>query len=223
MGELRKGRAVMWQWLSELLLSLNIALLIVLESSEMMSRLLLWDGRLQFWLNGHWHLPPESSVGGNVAFSTVALVYGVCILAFLRLLSLVSVKRTIPRWIGGITSLVALPVWWLHFTFLFPVPRGLANAPRILLFAEIAFAVFCAVLYVRQQQRLRTWALAFLLLLHFGLWGWLFVGGPWFWSAPFKLVFPLAGFLAVLTWGVYIYVDSPFMFTTQAGGLPSQS
>lgn len=42
-----------------------------------------------------------------------------------------------------------------------------------------------------------------LVLIHFGLWGWLFLGGPYFWHT-FLCVFPLVGLVSSLLWVSYV-------------------
>jgi hypothetical protein len=203
MDEHSRTSAIRAQYIQEFLFSLNVAFLAVAARS-MAAAWLPWVGKIQLSLNHHWRLPPESSVGGDFALSSIAFVLALCIFVIVRLLSIVSVAGVLLLWITGIVSLVALPAWWLYFSRQFPVPANLPNLASTWLFLEIAASMLCTVLYLWRKWPLPGWGSTLLLILHFVFWGWLFLGGPFFWLAPFKLVFPAMGLAAMVAWGIYV-------------------
>lgn len=97
-------------------------------------------------------------------------------------------------------SLLALPAYWLCMTRLFLQPSGLPDPPRGPLLVEIALIVVFAVGYALAWWQSPMWATSIVLALHFGFWGWLFLGGLRFWHAPFQLLAPAVGFLSSLAW-----------------------
>ena len=156
------------------------------------------------WINRRLHLHPHSDIGGNVAFLVLALGVALGTFLLLRVLSRTAWLNHFLRSVTGIVSLVALPASWLYRAHVYrPVP-GLPNPPHILLFLELAAATSCIVLYLYAKWPLPGWGSVALLILHFSLWGWLFLGGPYFWFDPLHSVFPLAGSCSVLAWALYV-------------------
>jgi hypothetical protein len=190
-----------YRYLHEFLFSLNIALVVRWKSAA--TSLSPLEPNLQFRINGALHLQPNSHFGGYAAFFALVLVVALSIFTVLRLFSRTRLAEEVLGSIAGPVSLVALPVCWLYVTYLFPLPRGLPNPPRAGLFIELAGATVCAVLYLWEKRPFLGWKEFALLLLHFCFWGWLFLGGFYFWRSPIKLIFPLAGFCSCLVWAKY--------------------
>jgi hypothetical protein len=191
-----------YKYLHEFLFSLNIALVIRWKSAA--ASLSPLEPTLQFRINGALHLQPNSHFGGYAAFFAIVLVVALSIFTVLRLFSRTLLAKEALRSIAGPVSLVALPACWLYVTYLLPLPRGLPNPPRAGLFIELAAATVCAVLYLWEKRPFLGWKRISLLLLHFCFWGWLFLGGFYFWRLPIQLIFPLAGFCSCLAWAKYV-------------------
>lgn len=156
---------------------------------------------LQLWINRHLH--PHSNVGGNIAFFVLALEVALSVFLLLRILSIFPwLKRFLSM--VGIVSLVALPSAWLYATRLREPFPGMPNAPRTWLYLELLATILIATVYLLAKWPFPEWNSIALLILHFGLWAWLFPVGNYFWLAPFDLVFPLAGLCSSLAWGLYI-------------------
>ncbi len=185
----------------EALFSLNIGLMtrwVMAQANYYLAEL-----KIQLWVNRHLHLHPHSNVGGYGAFLTLALAMAFSIFLLLRLASHTLLAKELLRSAAGIVSLLTLPASWLYVTRLYPQPPGLPYAPRVWLLVELAGAVAGAAVYLYAKW-FSAWLNVGLLVLHFGFWGWLFLGGLYFWLAPFQLVFPLAGLCSSLAWGLYV-------------------
>lgn len=154
---------------------------------------------LKWRINSLLHLNPHSSVGGDSAFFTLALGLALCIFAVLSIGSLNSQLRRTILFLAGPISIGALPISWIYISNRFP---NLSSLPRFWPLAETAVAILCCGLYSLRTRPLWLWGA--LVVLHFGFWAWLFLGGIYFWLSPVKLVFPLVGLSAVLAWGFYI-------------------
>ena len=131
---------------------------------------------------------PHSNVGGYIAFLAVALLWTLFIFVVWRLASLSRLIKNALRPVGGFISLAAIPVAWL---LLPPISNlGLPNPPHGLLTLELLIATVIAGLFVSRNWFVPSWLTVVLLVLHFALWGWLLMGGPYFWLGPFYLIFP---------------------------------
>jgi hypothetical protein len=202
MEKTQLARANRLRHVHEFFFSLNLGLAVRLATVERFS--FFSEIKLQFWINRHLHLHPHSNVGGHTAFFIWALLLVLCIFLLLRLSSSTFLVKWVLRSAAGIVSLVALPVCWLREIHLFPVPPGLPNPPSPFVLVELVVTVVCALLYLYAKWPLPAWCSISLLILHFGFWGWLLLGGPYFWLSPFRLIFPLAGLCSVLAWGAYV-------------------
>jgi hypothetical protein len=190
-----------YAYFHEFLFSLNIALLLRWQSARTSFSDL--EPRLTWRINAALHLHLHNSVGGYTAFFALALALALGVFAFASLCAHTSWGEKVLRSIAGVVTLTALPACWLYVTHLFSM-RGLPNPPRIWLFLELGVAIACAVLYLLARWPFPAWTSILLLALHFGFWGWLLLGGLYFWRAPAELSFPLAGFCACLAWGMYV-------------------
>lgn len=162
------------------------------------------EATLKLWFNRKLGLHPHSDVGGNAAFLLLALEITLSILLLLRVFSRTSAIRAFLQYVAGIVSALALPFSWLYGAHLYEPLPGAPNPPHALLLLELAAVTVCAVLYLLSMWPLPGWGGVLLLLLHYGFWGWLFLGGPYFWLDPFKLLFPLTGLCSSLVWGQYV-------------------
>ncbi len=186
----------------EFLFSLNLGLVVRLAMAY--ANYYHTEGTLKFWLNRQLHLDPHSDVGGNAAFLLLALEITLSIFLLLRIFSQISLIRMFLLYAAGIVSAVALPFSWLYGAHLYEPPPGLPNPPHGLLFLELVAVTVCAILYLLAKWPLPGWGGILLLILHYGFWGWLFLGGPYFWLGPFKLLFPLAGLCSAVAWALYV-------------------
>jgi hypothetical protein len=185
----------------EFLVSLNVALIIRWQSAQTSFSSL--ESNLQFWINGQLRLHPHSSIGKNSAFFLMALPLTLGIFVLLRLASVSPIVRKALYRINGAVSLLALPAGWLYVTHNLPVLPGMLDPPRAALFVELAAVVVCYIFYLKTKWQRPDWISFLLLILHFGFWGWLFLGGAYFWLAPFQLIFPIVGLCSCLAWAIY--------------------
>ncbi len=190
--------------LHEFIFSFNLALVVTWARNQTAAHFWGVPSHLQFWINDHLHLPPHSGIGGYAAFLLSALEQALCIFVLLRLLSSTSLAREALSSVAGLASMTALPAFWLDFTHRFPQPLTLPNPPRFWLFFELAAALACILLYRFAKWPLAGWGSVMLLILHHGFWGWLFLGGPYFWLVPFQSLFPIVGLFSSLAWGLYV-------------------
>jgi hypothetical protein len=142
-------------------------------------------------------------VEGHTAFLLLALGLALCIFLLLRLFAHTVLANESLRSVAGFVSLLALPTFWLYITNLNPQPPGLPNPPRALLFLELAVTIATALFYLRGKWFLSKWSVAALIIFHHALWGWLFLGGVYFWHAPFEALFPGVALCASLAWSLY--------------------
>ena len=189
----------------ELAFCLNVGLVVKSEGNQKPSRFFsLFDfgeASLQSKINGCLHLHPHDAVGENAAFLLYALGVALAIFLVLRVLLSSSFIAGVFRSTAGIVSLVLLPIAWLWV--LFVLGLSLSGWWRALLYLELLAAATIAVLYLYAKWPAPAWLSVTILGLHFGFWD-SQVPGPNFWLAPFTLIFPLAGFLATLLWGMEV-------------------
>ncbi|HUJ32203.1 MAG TPA: hypothetical protein VLY23_13045 [Candidatus Acidoferrum sp.] len=190
------------QQANEFLLSLNLGLAVMLEQHETSHSFLA--ERLQFLINGKLHLHPHSKVGGYGAFFVLAVGVALCIFLVFRFFSRRSLAKQVVRTLAGPVALVAFPATWLCAAYSVGILPALPNPPRFWLFFELSVAVVCALLYLYEKWNVPAWAGILLLTIHYGVWGWLFLGGVFFWMDPAKTIFPLVGFCSFLAWAVYV-------------------
>jgi hypothetical protein len=161
------------------------------------------EQNLQWGINTHIHRFPQSSVGGYAAFTLLALIAAGTIFVVLRLFSLIRLEDRFLRLCAGLLSAILLPTCWLYVSALNPPPRGLPSPPLVLLAFELGCIVSWILLYLRYKPG-PNWFNIALLALHFVFWGWLLLGGPFFWRDPFKCIFPAMGFASVFAWSLYV-------------------
>jgi hypothetical protein len=195
-----------YRFVPEFLLSLNLALIV--EWADAQASL---SGAtalsITSWINRSLHLHPHSNIGGYTSFYIIALAGGLAIFGVLRLLSLVPLIEKVILSVAGLVSLLALPCAWLSFRYCFPgFFRGqaaLPDPPHLWLFIELLASAAGALLFLRGKRP--GWiAGGGLLTAHFALWGWLFLGGPYFWLAPGRLIIPVVGFFSCIAWTSYL-------------------
>jgi hypothetical protein len=190
----------------ELLFSLNLALVLKLEGNQKPNRLFSFldfgEVSLQFKINGYLHLHPHHAVGANTAFLILALGPALLIFLVLRVLSRATIIEHLFRSAAGIVSLTALPIAWLVVTYVLGVDSPI-RVTTSLFYLELCAVVLCAVLYVTAKWPAPKWLSFLLTALHFAFWSGV-VSGPYFWLAPFSVIFPAAGFFATVCWAAYI-------------------
>ena len=180
------------QYAHEFSFSLNIALCAKFAASSSFR----WNSELGFWeiINRYLHLHPHSDAGYWIAFFFFAFVAALFLCFLLRISSHARLTQELLRTVAGIASISAVPACWLYTTQLSPQPHGLPDPPRNLLFLEVGVILVFTFLLLFWWHRTASQSIS-VLLVHFGFWTWLFVGGWRFWRDPFKVVFPLVGFL----------------------------
>lgn len=191
------------RWLWELAFALNVALVARIEIS-LKPGLFKLQVRINDLLHLHYHDGAagyfHNRVAGYLDAYRDALVWGLFIFLVLRLISPISLAERFLRWAAGLVCLALLPASWLY------VGAGptLPDPPHFWLYLELVMVCVCACLYVMNKWPAPIWASAALLGLHFIFWGWLFLGGPYFWLDMFRTVVPLVGFASSLVWGCYL-------------------
>ena len=190
----------------ELLFCLNLALVLKLEGNQKLSRLTplldFGESTIQLKVNHYLRLHPDDSFGANLAFLLLALVFAVLMFVLLRILLASSSIRRAFQAVAGVISLIALPLGWFWVAATVGISPPFSNPPHVLLYLELLAAAVCAGAYLIGKWPLPSWVTIALLTAHFAYWDFLVSGGPYFWRNPFRLLFPIVGFLAVLTWGM---------------------
>jgi len=193
-------------YLRDFLISLNVALIAKWQDGNrpvnpLTGLLGFHELEIKSAGNAFFKVHPHSNVGGYIAFLAVVLPWALFIFVVLRLASFSRLMKSVLRPVGGFISLAAIPVAWL---FLPPISRlGLPIPPHGLLTLELLVVLVIASLFVWRNWIVPSWLTAGLLVLHFVLWGWLLMGGPYFWLDPFYLIFPAAGLTSCLVWGLF--------------------
>lgn len=185
---------------NDLLFCLNLALIVRLVNVQ--TSLSSLEPNVTFWINSALGLTPQAYLGSYTAFFLIAAGLAFIMYAILRLL--ISYVSVVFRFSYGFVALIALPLIWLAHATIHEVLPGLPNPPHGWLLVELSAALVCSILFFCGQWPLPSWAGFILIATHFVLWGWLFMGGLYFWLAPVKLLFPLVGFLSCITWSVYV-------------------
>jgi len=195
----------------QFLFALNIVLVAILEGNQRPNRLFsvleYGEAGLGTRVNAFLHLHPHSNVGANGAFFVYALVWATCLFLLLRITSGTHLAQRFLRSLGGIVSLLALPLSWLYVSHLLGWDSFLPGLPRGLLFLELLAAIVCAVMYLRATWSLPIWGSVALLTLHFAFWDTVCFG-PYFWRAPFQSIFAIAGFFSALLWARTVPVQT---------------
>jgi len=189
----------------EALFSINYGLLIrwvMAQANYVASEL-----AIKAWINNLLHLHPHSAVGGNLAFLLLALGVALGIFLLLRVLSSTTLSSEFLRSVAGILSLIGLPAAWFYRAHLYRLTVIVSGPTRVLLWLELLITTICVVLFLYGKWFFPGWASVVPLVFHFSLWGWLLLGTPYFWLAPFQSLFPLAGFCSALAW--FLYAASP--------------
>jgi hypothetical protein len=190
------------RYLHEFLFSLNIVFVGRLVRANSSSFPL--ETKLRFRINAYLHLDHHNNVGGYTALFAITLLLALCIFAVLRIFSKTLLVKEILLSVAGGVSLLALPTYCLYQTHLYGSPPGAPNPPHVLLLSELFAAMVYATLYLYTRRHIPAWESVSLLVLHFSLWGWLFLGIPYFWRAPLLSIFPLTGLCSCLVWGLYV-------------------
>jgi hypothetical protein len=191
----------------EFLFSLYIALVAKLMGNQkpnwFFSRLEYGEASVGPRMNAFLHLHPHSAVGLNGAFFVYAFAWAMCLFLLLKISSGTALAQRLLSSLGGIVSLLVLPLSWLYVSRLFGWTSFLPTLPQGVLFLELLAATLGAVMYLRAHRSLPIWGTAALLALHFVFWD-AACFGPYFWRAPFHTIFVIAGFCSALAWSRYV-------------------
>lgn len=208
---------------TEFLFSLNITLTGKLAEEQCPSRFLTFasykEASIGHEINRFLHLHPHSRIGSETAFLLLSLVGALGFFTLFRLLSWSSIAQQFLRIFAGIASLTALPVVWIFISQSQPTPAGLPNPSIFILLLELFAAIAFSVLYYLDKWPVPIWWGVVGLILHFGFWSWLLLGGPYFWRDGFKLVFPIVAFCSMLSWIFYVRHGVPSSLSPRDPGL----
>lgn len=196
------------RYIHEILFCLNLALVLKLEGNQKPNKFFSFfesgESLLQSKINASLQLHPHHAFGANLAFLLLALVLASLLFVVVRVLITSSFLNNVFHSTAGVISLIALPAGWLWVSGLIGIGVPLPNPPRWALYLELSAVAACAVLYFAGKWVLPSWLTITLLAVHFGYWDFLVSRGPYFWRDPFRLIFPLTGFLATLVWGIHV-------------------
>jgi hypothetical protein len=153
---------------------------------------------LQLRFNRMLQLRTDSDIGGNIAFFGLALILGLMGYSLL----LVPAQRILSaRFLATLcllVSLFALPSAWAYVLqvrpFVPPVPV------QLWFYIELAAVLTLGGVFVVSRRNYPVWIKFLVFSVHFGLWAWIFVGGPYFWRAASQFVLPLIGFVCCAIW-----------------------
>jgi hypothetical protein len=162
------------------------------------------EGEVQRYVNRVLQVGAHSQIGGWFSYLLVVTLIGLFIFTCIRLLARTDVGAAILFPITGIVSLVALPMGWLYVAVATPRDSGLPNIPLFIAILEILVVMAGWFLFIGEKQSLPKSVSLLLLLLHFVFWGWLSIGGLYFWLDPLRLIYPAAGIAACLAWGTHL-------------------
>jgi len=189
------------RYLHEFMFSFNIVLASILAQSNSSGFPL--ETKLKYRINDYLHLHPHNNLGGDIAPIAVILAFTFLIFSLMRILSGTALASELLRPVAGATAVLAFPGCWLYEMHSYESP-GAPNPPQILLTLELLAAGVYAMFHLYKKRRISPWVGVTLLVLHYGLWSWLFLGGLYFWRAPFLSILPLAGLCSSLVWGLYV-------------------
>ena len=191
----------------EILFCLNLALALKLEGNQKPNKFFSFfesgESLLAFRINTHLHLHPHHAFGADFAFLLLGLVLASLLFVLLQILLTSSFLKNLFRSTAGMISLIALPFAWVLASWV-TIGPPVVNPPHWLLYLELATVASCGQLYFAGTWRLPQWLTITLLAVHFAFWSDVVSGGPYFWHDMFTLIFPLAGFLATLLWGIEV-------------------
>jgi hypothetical protein len=216
------------RWAYELFLSLNVAWMIVwfeIQGGRHLGRFffLPWERKLYFSFRS---LHPEA-----VVFQTLwSVILASLLFLLVHILTRFSRTDAFLRVLAGASGIAGFPVLALHSPRLFSIPYEImvgdywqwfypVESYRPWLIIEVLAASIWATLYYVRQWPVSRVLTSFSLISHFGLWSW--AGGMHvnvldlahaygslrtaFWmSAIYFWGFPILGFLASLTWCLYL-------------------
>jgi len=190
------------RWLHELLFSIYFALLVVTEETWKVGSAFL--GRLGYPLIHHLYhflayLHHSTRYSPGLLFHTMALWWLLAVIVFvcLHLLGQIAFIRVFLRSVAGFIGVAGFPLFWLHLGNL----TRLSDAAARWLLVETIVIAICVVLYLCRKWPTNPTFSVLIVVLHFGLWGWI----TWdaisigFWS-----IYLLLGICTSLVWGLYI-------------------
>jgi hypothetical protein len=210
----QSGRANYLRYAHEFLFSLNLALASNLTGEPRLFwgffHLSVIGFKLKFAIEQyiyHYKYPNSQfapkDIEGNAAFLIFTFCLALCIFLFFRFLAETAVAKHLLYSVAGFTSILSLPILTLYLNDWNRRPPDLASARPFLLALELIVAVTGILLFLLGKWR-PGWSGPLLLILHCVYWGWLFLGGPYFWLAPFQSLFPATALCASLVWGLYV-------------------
>ena len=202
----RKKHSNLSRYTHEIFLSLNLGFMLKLAMSEEPRPSITWESTMWPKLNSYLHLHPHDSLGFWIGFFAVALVLTLIIFLVLETVLRFSGREDTILSAAGISSLFLFPTLCLYQNYYRnPVPT-LPHPSGILLSVELAAILACSICYL-QKWLGGPRIIILVILIHFAFWGWLYLGGAYFWRAPAQSVFPAIGLCSALAWVSYLYKE----------------
>lgn len=196
-----------WRYAYEAAFAVNLCFLARYASDETTGFLSRFDlvsiGTLHHYIDMHLYGEMRDLVPWEAVY-VVAVIQAMILFAILATITKTAFIRKALSFVAGPVSVLALPALWLSIISPWSIQTLLPNPPHVWLSIEIAAAVALTTAYIISRRLLPGWSAITLAALHFALWGWLFLGNPYFWLNPPMCIFPVAGFISVVTWGLYL-------------------
>lgn len=195
------------RYFHEIAFSLNLALVFtaLLFQSAPWS-LISFLHNLEFSLNRLFHIPQTDFVRGYWEFFLPGILFAVLIWATLKRIcrSRPATGAEMLRVPAGLTAIGLAPLWWICATYILSHTQGLFGAIQVY---ELAFSLFCAILYLLGRWPVPAWASLLALLLHYAFWLWqfrplltTFLRG---WGGSVAVI-PFVALIAGLAWALYV-------------------
>jgi len=225
------SRPTRWvRWAYEYTLSLNLAWIAVWVergTNKFIGGRILAD-YIAALVGGAYQL--ASPIGGHTVLEQLVWSFALAAIGFLflRLLSRFPVTQLLLSSIGGVVSIASLPIAACLSLFGIGPSTYHFEAYRAELYLEVVVVLICALLFYFRKRFLTIPLMIVVLVLHFAIWAWVtgcYVNIPSSFEAlrssayyhPWKRTlgtlslavifnfgFPVIGFLASLTWALYI-------------------
>jgi hypothetical protein len=194
-----------YQRRNQLLFSLNLSALFVLEKSASRSSAFLWE--LPFRLNAWLRLPAHSAIGSLAAIILATLGFTAVLFGAITLLSGFNKLERVLEPLIGVTALVAAPICWYLVTHIGSPWLTAERTAGFWLPFEASAALTCGLLTIYKKRLLPHRTGIGVVVCQFLLFCWLFLQAYYF-NRPFVLLYPLIGALAYGVWALYMLTAS---------------
>ncbi|MGA8872803.1 MAG: hypothetical protein WB460_16775 [Candidatus Acidiferrales bacterium] len=192
----------------EVLFSINIGLAIMAAVILYAPRsFILPVTQTEVVINKALNLRQTDFTKGYWGFFVPVAALALCSFFLVRLSSRTRYARGTLRSAGGIIALALAPAWWLGLMYDAEHRYGW-NIFRAFQFYEAVLIVVCAILYLRGERQVASWASIGIFLAHGVFWIWQF--GPYSFSTYLSWqIAPFIGLCSILGWLLYVMSLTP--------------